>query len=179
MLNYSDYLPLEWTPGDRAVADDKQRVATNLYVLEAVAAVEDNVPGRLHEEQPELQLELQRLDAKLQLLMDMVARLLRRDESFPQRHAVRIAVDLIEVAGDLPGMSIGAEGLLSLHLHPAIPAALQLSGRVVDDTRDDEGHWLHFQAGSLSDPEKEALSRHVFRHHRRGIAAARQAGPPD
>lgn len=194
VLNYTDYLPLEWTPGapvdgnkadgesvdpDSVELDNKQRVATNLYVLEAVASVEDNVPGRLHEEQPELQQELQRMDAKLQLLMDMVARLLRRDERFPRRHAVRIAVDLVEVAGDLPDMTIGTEGILSLHLHPAIPAALQLFGSVVDDVRDDEGHWLHFQPGLLSDAEKEAVARHVFRHHRRGIAAARQAAPPD
>ena len=180
MISYTDHLPLEWASGEAlGPLADKQQIATNLYVLAAVAAVEDNAPGRLQEEQPELQQELQRLDAKLQLLMDMVARLLRREESFPQRHPVRLAVDLIEVAGDLPGMSMGAEGTLSLYLHPAIPAPLQLFGRVMDEARDDEGHWLHFRAGLLSDPEKEALSRHVFRHHRRGIAAARQSGPSD
>ena len=178
MLSYSDYLPLEWTPGEQTGVDDKQRVATNIHVLSAAASVEENVPGRLQEEQPELQQELQRLDAKLQLLMDMVARLLSRDERFPQQHAVRISVDQIEVAAGLPGMTFGTEGILSLHIHPAIPAPLQFYGSVVDDTRDDDGHWLHFQPGLLSDAEKEALSRHVFRHHRRGIAAARQAGSP-
>lgn len=179
MLNYTDYLPAEWTPAHSAGVDGKQRTATNLYVLDAVAAVEDNVPGRLHEEQPELHLELQRMDAKLQLLMDMVARLLRRAERFPQRHALRLSVERVEVSADVPDISLGAEGILSLHLHPAIPAPLQLFGRVVHEAHDDDGHWLHFQPGPLSDAEKEALSRHVFRHHRRSIAAARQATPAD
>lgn len=179
MLNYTDHLPLEWTPQGHVAVDDTQRLTTNLYVLEAVAAVEDNASDRLHEEQPELHLELQRLDAKLQLLLDMVARLLSRDGRFPRRHTVRIAVDRIDIAAGMDGMAVGDEGVLYLHLHPAIPVPLLLPGAIVDDTRDDAGQWLHFQPDSLSEAESEALSRHVFRHHRRSIAAARQAETGD
>lgn len=181
MVSYRDYLPLEWFAGDLSQIDDRERLTTNLYVLEAVAAVEDKAPDHLHEEQPELHLELQRLDAKLQLLMDMVARLLRRDERFPGRCALRLAVELIEIgcgksdAPPLPDMVVASDGVLHLHLHPAIPAPLLLPGRIIDETRDDEGRWLRFRPLALSTPESEALSRHVFRHHRRDVAAARQS----
>lgn len=179
MVNYQDHLPLEWVPGAAAAVDDRQRRTTNLYVLEAVAAVEDRAPDHLHEEQPELHSELQRIDAKLQLLMDMVARLLRRDEQFPERYAVRIAVELIEVMSGLPGMTPGSEGVLYLHLHPAIPAPLLLPGRITDKAEDGEELWMHFTPMPLSESENEAFARHVFRHHRRGIAASRQGGPLD
>ena len=76
-------------------------------------------------------------------------------------------------------MAVGDDGVLYLHLHPAIPVPLLLPGRIVDDIRDDEGRWLHFRPGVLSEAETEALARHVFRHHRRSIAAERNTGPAD
>ena len=179
MLNYTDYLPLEWRPCTAPVEGGKQRMTTNLYVLEAVAAVEEHPLERLHEEQPELHQALHRLDAKLQLLMDMVARLLRREDHLPRHFPVRMAVEMIEVAAGIDGMTVGAEGVLHLHLHPAIPAALMLPGRIIGEAHDGDGHWLQFQPASLSEPEIEALSRHVFRHHRRSIAAARQGASSD
>lgn len=177
MLNYADRLPLEWITGATPEVDEKQRATTNLYVLEAVSAIEEHSLDRVSEEQPELHQELHRLDAKLHLLLDMVARLLRSHDRLPQPHAVRVAVELIEIEAGTANMADGAEGVLHLHLHPAIPAALLLPGRITGTVRGEEGDWLQFQPGELSAPELEALSRHVFRHHRRSIAAARQGVP--
>lgn len=173
MLSYPDRLPLEWVPGAGQEVDDKQRVTTNLYVLEAVSAIEEHSLDRISEDQPELHQELHRLDAKLHLLLDMVARLLRSHDRLPQSRAVRVAVEQIEIEAGSADMDVGVEGVLHLHLHSAIPAALLLPGQITGSVRDDEGEWLQFRLGDLSDPEREALSRHVFRHHRRSIAAAR------
>ncbi|MEQ9394063.1 PilZ domain-containing protein [Haliea sp.] len=178
MLNYPDRLPLEWVPGATPEVDEKQRITTNLYLLEAVSAIEEHSLDRISEEQPELHQELHRLDAKLHLLLDMVARLLRSHDRLPRSRAVRVAVELIEIEAGGADMVVGAEGVLHLHLHPAIPAALLLPGRITGTARDEDGEWLQFQPGELSDPELEALSRHVFRHHRRNIAAARQGSTP-
>ncbi|PLW83979.1 hypothetical protein CWI75_01095 [Kineobactrum sediminis] len=174
MLNYSDRLPLDWSPGLTANAGDTQRAATNLYVLEAVAAIEEQSRDRLVEDQAELHQELHRLDAKVQLLLDMVARLLRSHDRLPREHLVRVAVDAIDVCTQAE-IAVGDEGTLSLHLHPAIPAALILEGRFTAESEDVDGRWLRFELVPLAGLEAEAMSRHVFRHHRRSIAAARQA----
>ena len=77
------------------------------------------------------------------------------------------------------GPDVGDSGVLSLYLHPAIPMPLLLPGHMVDSIEDDAGQWLRFEPAALSEAESDALARHVFRHHRRGIAAARQTGPEE
>ena len=180
MLNYIVDLPLEWAPQGQAPADDSQRVATNGYILEAVTAVEEIASDHPQpEEQRELYQELRRMDAKLHLLLDMVSRLLATEDRFPRRHTVRIAVDCIDIAQDGFGPGVGDTGVLSLYLHPAIPMPLLLPGHMVDAIEDDAGRWLRFEPAALSEAESDALARYVFRHHRRGIAAARQTGPEE
>lgn len=174
MLNYTDRLPLDWSPGAAASSGETQRAATNLYVLEAVAAIEEQSRDRLADDQAELHQELHRLDAKIQLLLDMVARLLRSHDRLPREHLLHIAVDAIDVCTEAD-IAVGDEGTLHLHLHPAIPAALMLRGRITAESEDSDGRWLRFELTPLAGLEAEAMSRHVFRHHRRSIAAARQA----
>ena len=174
MLDYLDELPLAWS-ADAPDADAHQRSISNVYALEAVAAVEEHGAEGFHEEQSELQQELRRLDAKVQLLLDMVARLLQDAGRFPERHPVRVTVDYVDIAADAFSAAIGDTGLLALQLHPAIPAPLQLRGQLAETVEDAGGRWLRFRPDPpLAGAEHEALARHIFRHHRRSIAASRR-----
>lgn len=175
MLCYQDELPLRWIAGEVSLGD-RERRNSNSYVLEVVAAVEEHPLERGTDEQQDLFQELARLDAKLQLLMEMVARLLQERDDVPGKRVVRIGVERVDIAPGDSSMAAGTEGLLRLYLHPAIPTPLLLPGRLLGEVEEDGGRWLRFEPFPLSEGESEALSRHVFRHHRRSIAASRLHG---
>jgi hypothetical protein len=176
MVVYEDTLPLSWLPGRASAAESE---AANLIVLESVAAVEEGPAERLSEEHPEIQHELRRLDARLQLLIDMVARLLHDEEALESACRVRIGLKRIEfpaTAGELP---VGEEGVLTLQIHPAVPARLALHGHICADCEQDQQRWVSFEPDQMSESLRDALSRHVFRHHRRQVAATKRQPPTE
>ncbi|QOC21211.1 PilZ domain-containing protein [Wenzhouxiangella sp. AB-CW3] len=175
MVHYEDRLPLSWIM-ERPDSDlDRHHLeSTNLSILNGVAAVEELPIERLKEEQPELHQELARLDAKLHLVLDMVARLLEREEARPESRLVRLSVDAMDFADPEHEFEVGQRGTLRLHLHPAIPAPLALPGAIEEDCEHDGKRWLRFKPDTMPQPLRDALSRHIFRHHRRMVAAARR-----
>lgn len=177
MVSYEDRLPLKWEPGDASEArDDSERDRANVHVLESAAAVEEKPSERLSEEYPEIHQELRRLDAKLHVLMSMVARLLRDEADDAACRPVRIALKSLEFRAETGEAPVGEAGTLRLQIHPAVPAQLVMSGRITGETRHEDGRWVSFEPGHLSRSLRNALSRHVFRHHRRQVAAGRR--PP-
>jgi len=179
MVSYEDCLPLKWQPGtaeDLHSASERDR--SNQFVLESAAAVEDRLADSHPEEYSEIHQELRRLDAKMHVLMEMVARLLRDDGSFAGRRPVRIALKSIKFRADTPEAPVGQAGVLQLQIHPAVPAPLVIAGAITDQFEDEGARWVCFEPDHLSEPLRDALSRHVFRHHRRQVAARRRSTPP-
>lgn len=177
MLDYTDHLRLNWSPEPDISAERTSELEpTNLAVLQSVAAMEEGVSSRLREEQPELHHELERLGARLDLLLDMVGRLLQQPEAIVPRPAV-MAVERLRfptVAGEVEA---GQAGLLRLFLHPAVPQPLALPGHIVSVTSSGpESGWAEFQPLPMSTRLRDALGQHVFRHHRRMIAEQRARG---
>lgn len=175
MVHYEDRLPLIWVaklPDEESGRHHLE--TTNLYVLDGVAAVEEMSAERFKEEQPELHQELSRLDAKLHLVLDMVARLLHREQQLPEARPVRVSAHCLEFPAEDDETEPDQRGTLRLHLHPAIPAPLALPGTIVEVRERDDQRWVRFEPDKLSQTLKDALSRHVFRHHRRMVAAARR-----
>lgn len=180
MVSYEDSLPLEWLPSQGPTdPSSPETERDNLFVLEAAAAVEESPGERLSEEHYELHQELRRLDAKIQVLMNMTARLLRRDEPAIPARPVRVALKAIEFRAEPGEADDGQTGTLRLQIHPAVPTPLSLQGRLVDAFESDDGRWVRFEADRLSESLRDALSRHVFRHHRRQVAASRRVEQGD
>lgn len=175
MVNYQDLLHIIWIPG--ALGDDERlRFETSSqYVLEAVAAIEEHNPDRLAEEQPELHQELSRIDAKLQLILELVAQLRKAPddaESQPRRNVI-FSADRVEFEVSGEKTPPHGEGLLKVFLHPAIPEPLVLPGQIEEVSSRDEMSFATLTPCERHWRFREALSRHVFRHHRRQVAAAR------
>lgn len=178
MLNYKDHLRLNWAAepdqsAERAAALD----SSNQSMLQSVAALETGVSSRLREEQPELHQELERLGARLDLLLDLVGRLVSADHQGLEPRPVVIAVDSLRFRL-LPDESPpSGSGVLQLYLHSAVPQPLSLAGRIVRTVADDSGErWAEFRPAPMSDSLHEAFDQHVFRHHRRMIAERRSKG---
>jgi len=178
MVQYEDRLYSIWSPGEVTEGERVRLETSGDYVLEAVASIEEHRPSQLAEEQPELHQELARLDSKLQLLLELVSQM-RGGDTKPDtgpRKLLVLAADQIEFETLDDAVEAGQEGVLKVFLHPSIPEPLGVPGRVTD-----VGGQAGRQMALLEPVEqrwayREALSRHVFRHHRRQVAAARRAG---
>lgn len=180
MVSYEDRLPLKWEPtAPGESCKEAERDHANLYVLESAAAVEEKPSERLSEDYPEIQQELRRLDAKLHVLMGMVARLLQEEAVSESARPVRISLKAVEFRADVDEVAVADSGAIRLQIHTAVPAPLVMNGRITDEFERDDGRWVRFEPGGLSHSLRNALSRHVFRHHRRQVAASRREPAPD
>ena len=151
-----------------------QLVERNLAALAAVAALEERRSDTA-EEDSALHQEIARLDAKLNVLADLVNRLLAPASGLPARQPVRFnAMGAVVPAELLPaGLPDGSPMLLRLHLDACPSLPLELPAHCVrrlDDAR------LFLAFDPMPEAASDAIERLVFRHHRRKVAEARHLG---
>ena len=175
MIEYEDRLEVSWEADESVDEREADRLdARNLAVLQSVAAVEEGGSRRLREEQPELYNELERLNARIDLLIDMMGRLLAEHREAGSARRVRVAVTQIGFVADEGEGRPGERGRLRLQLHGSVPEPLILVGCITGQARDaDERCWLRFEPFEPSGHLRDALSQLVFRHHRRMVAEQR------
>ena len=175
-LGYADALPLrferlEKLPDGAALAGINQE---SQQVLVADASLDEQRPhtDKKTDEEHELAEDLQRVEFKVNVLIQLVARLLMREGDLPPVRSLRLHAHGIEWVLDgedvLPGV-----GVVSLHVSRYFPQPLKLPGRIVGTHGDAEGTWLRFAFEGLTPSVTELLERLVFRHHRRLVAGTR------
>lgn len=172
-LVWEDRLPWRWIPLQTAPEDALlARVdAANEALLRTLTVMEET--GRTPEE-PAAETpaqELLRLERKLDILLDLVAELLRRDLELPEPQPLRLTAE----GAELPRpVQAPAEGWGVLELFPSahLPRALSLYATVVSDAPPGR---LRVRFQGLGMGAREALERHIFRRHRRAVARARAA----
>lgn len=175
-LGYADALPLGFErlarlPEGAALAGINYE---NQQVLVADASLDDQRThaDKKNDEEHELAEDLQRVEFKVNVLIQLVAQLLNREAALPPVRSFRLHAYGIDwlVAGEeaLPGV-----GLVSLHASRHFPQPLKLPGRIVGMHSDAEGRWVRFAFEGLTPSVVEMLERLVFRHHRRLVAGTR------
>lgn len=169
-LVYEDDLPLGWEAVDELPS--AQRLATlnagNEAMLRAREGLEE--PPRATEESQEFAQEFQRLDSKLNLIMELLAEWLRRQGDLPPVLPLRFnARGIAWRSDDRPP----ADALVRLQLYicPTFPKPLVLYGRVLPGEPGDDGAVVTFEG--LSTGLVDGLERLVFRRHRREVAQLR------
>lgn len=177
-LLFEDALPLTWqivgADAAHAHADEGNQRFLNILSL-----IEDHQPDTRADESGEMAKEIVRLDAKINLLIDLVARILAQQVSLPPPVPTRLSADGIEWSppaqaegGGMP--QAGDRLLLKLYLRPEYPVPLFLFCRV---TRlDRAADWIRIEARfeDLLTPVRDLLERTIFRRHRRVIAGQRE-----
>jgi Atypical PilZ domain, cyclic di-GMP receptor len=176
-LGYADTLPLrlerlERPPEGAALAGINHE---NYQVLVADASLDEQRPlgvEKKGDEEHALAEDLQRVEFKVNVLIQLVARLLKSAGDLPPVRSCRLHAAglewLLDAEEVLPG-----HGLVSLHVSRHFPQPLLLPGRVIGEHADAEGTWLGFEFEGLSPSVVELLERLVFRHHRRSVAGSR------
>ena len=175
-IAFQDRLPVAWEvldePPDQARLDRANHgglalVQATLHWSEhlAVEAVDEDTP---------LLQEVARLEFKVNLLLEMVARLVERDLPMPPAVPVALSSERLVWWTDAPPPA-DSRLWLSVYVLPGVPRPLELSARVVDVAAEEGVHRVEATLPDLSLALQDVIEKLVFRQHRRRIARERQA----
>lgn len=165
-LHHAAVLPVAWTarPDGEDAALIARRLRRNLAAL-AVDAAGDERRDRPTDDGA-TNLDLQRIDSKLNAIMELFALLLERDVIVPPRARVHFNAHGIEWQ-ESKAPAAGQPIVVRLHLEacPALP--LELAALAIDPP--EEG-WAAASFEAVRPPLNEAIAKMVFREHRRQVA---------
>lgn len=163
-------LPADFLRGSSAV-----RPALAEQLLRSVALVEDN-RGEDKDERGETSAAQQRIEARLDLVLVLIGRLVRQQgDALPlrplrwSRRGIRLQL------GPRSAAPIGSQGVVRLQPSDWLPDHVDLPVEVLAEAADGGGgHFLWLRFAGLGDGLEMALERHLFRLHRRQVADARR-----
>ncbi|MBB5016489.1 PilZ domain-containing protein [Rehaibacterium terrae] len=171
-LTCREALPAEFVP-DALDAASRERAAERAEgLLRAIALVEDS-HGEEGDERGANEPVLQRIEAKLNLLFELVGLVVRREVAPLPVVELRWSRRGVELAGASP-VAPGQAGLLRLQPVSWLPQAIELPVEVIAVDRCEPAPRLWLRFSPLPEALESALERHLFRLHRRAIAGARR-----
>jgi hypothetical protein len=171
-LAYQDVLPVQWMnlwePPDRFELLGLEE--SNLLLLQACLAVEEHPARDKNEDLGPLAGELARLDFKLNLVMQLLAKLVAKDRMPP---ATTILFNSLGASWSCIGQTppVGGHGLLRVQLRSSLPQPLELPAQVTSV----EGSTAKVKFNDLSAGVAELIARLAFVRHRRQVADTRKA----
>lgn len=172
-LTYADRLPVAWEPVAEPMDDTFHARLNhdNLQVLQAVGALEENVAEPDEDEDGATAQALARLDRKVNLLLELVGKLVVENGDLPAAVPMQLGSDRLIWSGSALSLERGDTGVAAVYLRASPATPLRLAGRVegVLGQGDESRYELAYL--NLHEPVRNALERLIFRHHRRLIAS--------
>ena len=172
-LELTRELPLRWSP--RNEPDDAlvraQDNASVLHALTALDAESGLTPSAGDGDAPTT--DLQRLEAKVDTLLELVTAMLIHDRLSVPKHRVWLRTDGIHwLDADPP--EVGASVEVSLYMSPRFPRPLRLAVNVLSVSPENAGSRVQTSFSSIDPSTRNYLEKQIFRHHRRAVAEARR-----
>ncbi len=169
-----DYLPIRW----RAMTSEQWSIEQanidqlNQERLRVINNLDDHRPDAV-EDLPGVAQELQKLDFKLNLILEMLGQIMSVNDAPPVASDVLLAADKMAWSHGSTDSSILGEWVkVEVFLHPRYPFPIILVGkRVVSDDPEMNQQIL---LEPLSEQAQELYEKYLFRCHRRQIARERQ-----
>ncbi len=171
---YEDTLPLSWV-SLQSEPDDSQyvRIETiNTEMLRMLAAMDEG-----HNDGGEDQLhapELQRIESKLNLVLELVSHLFSQHVALPERVVTRLCGEHIEWHG-AEAPDEGSLVKVEVYLSDKYPRPLILPSRVANVQPSQGGYAIRAAFLAMSDSVQDHLDKFIFKQHRRLVAHKRRA----
>jgi hypothetical protein len=168
-VSFHANLPLEWQPlGDAERHAVEVWMHTNVVLLRALSTIEAQPPLSDYENEPGSPTGrmLERLEAKVDLALALMGRLLSQEQPAPWPTPLTLSARAVEWQADaLP--PAGSPVLITLHISPRLPQPLRLAAIVKHSGQGSaKAVFTH-----LGEEMQDWLERTVFRQHRRHIQA--------
>jgi hypothetical protein len=172
-ISYRASLPLDWQ-----IATDipTSTVAlwrqSNLALLQTLATLEAAAPEKEPgDAEPAMHKAIERLEAKLDVALALLTRLLSQGMRLPPERLVTLSVGRIAWQSNHDSPTSGALLQLRLYLSPRLPQPLQFFVRVVAV----EDSVCQAELLDMDAEMEEWLTRTLFRYHRRALQARQYA----
>jgi hypothetical protein len=172
-LAYSDVIPLAWHPLKKQMTleEQGQMADRNLRMLLAYTALEEHGQVEKTDENAPNAADILRLDMKINLLLDLVGRILIASQPRPKATNVRFNANGALVRLEVPGLQLGDEGILELYLKDCLVEPLKLIGRIANTTPDGRYKIKFTHPGEAI---ANLIEKLAFRRHRRQVADAKK-----
>lgn len=173
-LVYEDMLPLNWGIREQgAQAPNHARVAEhNEHVMRCVNLLGEQIIDKVDEES-ETDSALIRLEAKVNLILEMVSNLDRNSTNLPDVTQVKLAAGGIEwrCQGVLPGE--GDDIWVTIYVDNRIPEAMKLAARVLTVVADGSEAVVCARFEEMGEAVQDQMEKMIFRNHRRMVAQSK------
>jgi hypothetical protein len=175
-LAYQDVLPVAWRPLPDQIDPDlaASYSASNVRVLQASTALQEQGQTEKDDNSTHSQ-DLLRLELKINLLLDVVGRILASNQPRPPAVAIRFNALGATFQGAQPLPRPGAQGCVEIYLRECVAEPLRLIGRVANVSAGGEVKVRFLPPGEAA---SDLLEKLAFRRHRRAVAGSRQAPRP-
>lgn len=173
-LGLTERLPVRFV-ADAGSAAPRQAASSSLTLIRLLAMLDEPQRGTADDSERNL-ADLERLEAKVDLLLALFGESLRKGEDIPPRCDLRWSSLGARFSSVVDSPAVGDRGLLTVHVDPRLPRPIELRATVlaVDAPRADLAVEVYCR---FDDPDAVIgadLERHIFRHHRRQIAQTRR-----
>lgn len=174
-LSYLNVLPVEWQPVLSEQDDVHDRyLQSNESLLNAINDLEDHHIIEGADEHSLVMQEMARIDRKLNLMLDMLGRLLSSHQKNLEAVPITLATEQVQWESTEPPEQ-DAHIEVRIYISQEYPLPLVLSGYVASVTSASAGRSLiTVKLDTLPDPLEDNLNKLIFRHHRRSVATARK-----
>jgi len=174
-LAYQDIVPLAWRPLTTPLSSESinQLNERNLRLLQAFAALDEQGQVDKPDDNSPHAADILRLDMKINLLLDLVGRILIANQPRPNSSRIRFNAHSAtwKTTASSPTPRIGDEGVLEIYLKDCLVEPLCLLGSVTDVASDG---WIKLKLHSAGEAVADLIEKLVFRRHRRQVADSRQ-----
>lgn len=168
-IYYAADLPLSWTVLSHiSAAQAEQWQHDAVALLRALAVFETPIAEADRDLASAAGKSLERLEAKLDMALNLMMQLVRQNLELPATHSVILRASSVEWTGETmpePGQSI----LVSLHLSPKLPQPLLIPATVAALENTESGTRVRAGFAHLNQEMEDWLERTLFRFHRRSI----------
>jgi hypothetical protein len=175
-LVYAENLPLAWSvsplPEGEAQAHLNEH---NDATLRVMLLLDEVFPVSVDDYANQLS-ELARVDLKINLVLELVGRIIRSQSEMPPCRAVRIGgrgIEWLQTEAGAAVPEVGAAVQGEIYLQPKYPQSVMLTGVVTAVDALPEGQRVRMAFAGISEPVIDRLETLIFRHHRRSIAHRR------